>query len=194
MLALREGKTRLVHEKFDQAYQFFDKEGYEGDRFRAEFYLKLSGLNLVNQDEQAAKFSAWLDLPRSEEKKSSLFRMASEFQHLLQQTLKANPASGGISGILSRLQAYDYSLIDIQKTDSPSFKRYSFHDTTHCHSGIRAQPGKNRGSTHSCRGMENPKCSRSLLLHPSKPGRGDQRRNWRSFLVRFRSGGYPGAI
>ena len=72
VLALREGKTRLVEEKFDQAYQFFNQEGYEGDRFRAEFYLKLSSLNPGNQDEQVAKFSDWLDLPRSEEKKSSL--------------------------------------------------------------------------------------------------------------------------
>jgi len=115
VLALREGKTRLIAEKFDQAYRFFDQEGYEGDRFRAEFYLQLSNLNPGNRDDLVGKFSTWLDLPRSEEKKSALLRMASEFQHHLQQLQKTHPTSGGISGILSRIQVHEYSLIDIRK-------------------------------------------------------------------------------
>lgn len=115
ILSFKEGKVRLVREKVDQAYRFFEQEGYEGDKFRAEFYLHLHGLKSDQQANALEDFTRWMDVPKTEEKKSALLRMADEHQALLQHALKTHPESIGLSGILSRVMDYEYSLIEIRK-------------------------------------------------------------------------------
>ncbi len=115
ILSFREGKVRLVREKIEQAHRFFEQEGYEGDKFRAEFYLHLLELRSEHEAVQVEQFALWLDGPMNEEKKSTLLRMADEHQALLQQLLRNHPSSIGLSGILGKVQAHEYALIEIRK-------------------------------------------------------------------------------
>ncbi len=115
ILGFQEGKLRNVQENFEQARNFFHKEGFEIDQLKAEFYLRLIGLFNDSSSEGFTDFCRWIDSFQSEALRSLLLRQASENRNKIDELQKRMPDNVSCIRLVDRVRDFDASLIDIRK-------------------------------------------------------------------------------
>lgn len=115
VLAIQEGKVKQSNEKFKNARQFFQEEGYQVELLRADFYGELTTFLETKSNDQFQQFKLWMNTPRPDLQQVNLIRLASENHSFFQQISQANPADEVFQGFYARVSEFEYSLIEIRK-------------------------------------------------------------------------------